>query len=91
MTASDWASGLASQVTEVPAGTIPVLSTVLPSTAMTPALQAALDARAQDRAALVAIQAQLLDALRPEIERLTLTLVERSVQQVWHERTRLPS
>lgn len=80
-----------SAFSEMPSGTIPVLSTVVPHSDIPQALKAALDARDRDKAALLAIEANLLQALRPEIERLSTTLVRNGVRQVWLERTHLTS
>jgi peptidoglycan hydrolase CwlO-like protein len=48
----------------------------------------ALDARIAEKQALMALSSDLLENLRPEIERLTADLVQRTLQSVWNKRAR---
>lgn len=52
------------------------------------AVHVALDARVAEKQALMALSSDLLENLRPEIERLTADLVQRTLQSVWDERAR---
>ena len=67
---------------------VPVLSTVIPETQISPNLIAALDARELERAAFMALADDLVQALRPELERMTTELVRRSLRQAWASRFR---
>ena len=53
------------------------------------ALSLALDARAAEKKALMALSDELVHNLRPEIERLTAELVQRTLQGVWDKRSRI--
>jgi hypothetical protein len=48
----------------------------------------ALDARAEEKRALMALSEELVQNLRPEIERLTSDLVQRTLQGVWEKRAK---
>lgn len=48
----------------------------------------ALDARAAEKAALMALSEDLVKKLRPEIERMTSDMVQRALQGVWEKRSR---
>ena len=48
----------------------------------------ALNTRAEERGALMALSDELVQNLRPEIERLTADLVQRTLQEVWDKRSR---
>lgn len=48
----------------------------------------ALDARAEEKQALMALSEELVQNLRPEIERLTSDLVQRTLQGVWEKRAK---
>ena len=52
------------------------------------AVHVALDARVAEKQALMALSSELLENLRPEIERLTADLVHRTLQSVWDKRAR---
>ena len=67
---------------------VPVLSTVIPETQISPNLIAALDARELERASFMALADDLVQALRPELERMTTELVRRSLRQAWANRFR---
>jgi hypothetical protein len=53
------------------------------------AVSLALDARAAEKKALMALSEELVQNLRPEIERLTADLVQRTLQGVWDKRARI--
>jgi len=78
-----------SVIPEVPNGAIPVLSAVVPDSAVSLDLRNALDARLQDKLDWMALEAQLLQTLRPEMERLTTELVRNSFRQAWTQRSEL--
>ncbi len=67
---------------------VPVLSTVVPQHQIPFDLMAALDARESERVSFMALADDLVQALRPELERLTTELVRRSLQQAWAKRFR---
>ena len=68
---------------------IPVLSTVILDSQMSAALRAALDARELEQTSFMTLADELVQSLRPELERLTTELVQRSVRQVWANRFKL--
>jgi hypothetical protein len=68
---------------------VPVLSVVIPEAQISPVVKAALDAKASERAAFMALADELVQALRPELERLTTELVQRSLRQAWAHRTKI--
>jgi hypothetical protein len=53
------------------------------------AVTLALDARAAEKRALMALSDELVQNLRPEIERLAVDLVQRTLQGVWDKRARI--
>ncbi len=71
----------------VPDTVLPVLSAAMPESDIPEALRAALDARAQEKAAFMALSDELLHALRPEMERLTTELVRTGLREVWRKRS----
>ena len=52
------------------------------------AVTLALDARAAEKRALMGLSDELVHNLRPEIERLTSDLVQRTLQGVWDKRAK---
>ena len=52
------------------------------------AVSLALDARAAEKQALMGLSEELVQNLRPEIERLTSEMVQRTLQGVWDKRAR---
>lgn len=72
---------------EMPSGVIPVLTLVVPFADIPQGLASALTARTHEKAALLAMEADLLQALRPEIERLATEVVRNSVREVWQKRS----
>lgn len=62
---------------------IPVLNTVMPVDQISADLAAALQLREDEHAAFMAMADELAQSLRPELERLTTELVQRSFQQAW--------
>ena len=80
---------------ETPSASPPVSSDQIPTLTQDMALaqvpqavHVALDARAAEKQALMALSSDLLENLRPEIERLTADLVQRTLQSVWDKRAR---
>lgn len=67
---------------------VPVLSTVIPPVQIPPHLIAALDERELERASFMALADDLVEELRPELERMTTELVRRSLRQAWMNRFR---
>ena len=65
---------------------IPVLSTVIPVDHISQDLAAALQRREQEHAAFMAMADAVAQSLRPELERLTSELVQRSFQQAWRSK-----
>ena len=65
---------------------IPVLSTVIPVDRISQDLAAALQLREQEHAAFLAMADAVVQSLRPELERLTTELVQRSLQQAWRSK-----
>lgn len=89
MTAKDASTCAGPLPSEMPAGAIPVLSTVLTDEAVSQALQDALDGRMQDKLDWMALETQILQTLRPEVERLTTELVRKTLREVWLQRSQL--
>ncbi len=71
------------------ASVIPVLSAVIPDSQMSNALRAALAARDLEQTSFMALGDEVLRSLRPELERLTTELVQRSLRQAWANRYKL--
>jgi hypothetical protein len=71
------------------ASVVPVLSTVIPDSQIPDALRAALDARDLEQTTFMALGDELVQSLRPELERLTTELVQRSLRQAWASRFKL--
>lgn len=53
------------------------------------AVRLALEARTSEKKALLALSDELVQNLRPEIERLTAELVRKSLEGVWENRARI--
>ena len=81
---SPWAS---MALSDMPSGVMPILTVVVPEADIPQGVAAALIARTHEKAALLAMEADLLQALRPEIERLTTELVRNSIREVWLKRS----
>jgi hypothetical protein len=67
---------------------IPTLTQDLALPHVPKAVHLAFDARVAEKQALMALSEDLLQNLRPEIERLTADLVERTLQGIWDKRAR---
>ena len=67
---------------------VPVLSTVIPADQIPLNLIAELDARELERASFMALADDLVEGLRPELERMTTELVRRGLRQAWANRFR---
>lgn len=63
---------------------IPTLTEVVEE--VTPSMQMALDARAAEKQAFMALSAELLQQLRPEFDRLASALVLRTLETAWHHK-----
>jgi hypothetical protein len=50
----------------------------------------ALDARAAEKQAFMALSAELLQQLRPEFDRLAAGLVHRTLETAWHHKVNTP-
>lgn len=66
---------------------IPTLSQDMALVDVPAAVSLAMDARAAEKAALMALSADLVQNLRPEIERMTSDMVQRALQGVWDKRS----
>lgn len=71
------------------ADTIPTLSNDMTMVNVPRAVSLALDARAAEKAALMALSEELVQNLRPEIERMTSDMVQRTLQGVWDKRSKI--
>ncbi len=71
------------------ADAIPTLSHDMAWVNVPQAVSLALDARAAEKAALMALSEELVQNLRPEIERMTSDMVQRTLQSEWAQRSRL--
>lgn len=67
---------------------IPTLTRAMVLQDVPQAVSQALDARALEKRALMAMSDELVNHLRPEIERLTADLVQRALAGVWEKRSR---
>jgi hypothetical protein len=68
---------------------IPILTQDMVLGQVPQAVTLALDARAAEKRALMALSDELVQNLRPEIERLAVDLVQRTLQGVWDKRARI--
>jgi hypothetical protein len=67
---------------------IPTLTQDMALAQVPQAVHVALDARVAEKQALMALSSDLLENLRPEIDRLTADLVQRTLKSVWDKRAR---
>ena len=67
---------------------IPVLTQAIED--VPPAVASALDARAAEKQAFMALSAELLQQLRPEFDRLAAGLVHRTLETAWHHKVNSP-
>jgi hypothetical protein len=68
---------------------IPTLTADMAVRQVPQAVSLALEARAAEKRALMALSDELVQNLRPEIERLAADLVQRTLQGVWDQRARI--
>ena len=68
---------------------IPTLTQDMVLVQVPQAVTLALDARAAEKQALMDLSDELVQNLRPEIERLTADMVQRTLQGVWDQRARM--
>jgi hypothetical protein len=80
---------------ETPSSSLPVFPDQMPTltqdmalTQVPQAVLVALDARFAEKEALMALSSDLLENLRPEMERLTADWVQKTLQSVWDQRAR---
>ena len=67
---------------------IPTLTQDMILSQVPQAVTLALDARAAEKRALMALSEELVQNLRPEIERMTADLVQKTLQSLWDKRAR---
>ena len=65
---------------------VPVLTERVPASDVPPALGVAWDARMAEKKALMALSNELIQNLRPELDRLTSELVQRTLEGLWSKR-----
>lgn len=65
---------------------VPVLSTVVPDAQISASMSAALDLKALEKAQFMAMADNLVQELRPELERLTAELVRQTLTKAWSSR-----
>jgi hypothetical protein len=70
-------------------GAIPVLTSAVATSEIPAALLAALDARLAEKASVLALSQELMNNLRPELDRMAAELVQRSVQGMWDKRAEI--
>ena len=71
------------------AAAIPVLTHVVPTSDIPAAVLAALDARLAEKASVLALSHELMQNLRPELDRMASELVQRSVEGMWAKRAEI--
>lgn len=67
---------------------IPVLSVVIPDAEIPQAVRAALDERELARAQFMTLADELIQELRPELERFATELVQRSLRRAWAQHSK---
>jgi hypothetical protein len=65
---------------------IPVLTEAVTASEIPAAVLAALDARLAEKATFMALSQELMQNLRPELDRMASELVQRSVEGMWAKR-----
>lgn len=65
---------------------VPVLTQLVPASDVPAALGVAWEARMAEKKALMALSDELIENLRPELDRLTSELVQRTLQGLWAKR-----
>ncbi len=68
---------------------LPVLNSVVPESDISEALRTALDVLDHEKIAFMALSGDMLDALRPEMERMATELVRNSLHQAWRIRSQV--
>ena len=68
---------------------IPVLTSEIPKDQIPQALLVALDARQAEKASVLALSQELMNSLRPELDRMASELVQRSLQGMWEKRAEI--
>ncbi len=65
---------------------VPVLTHPIPEAEVPLALKLALDARMAEKQALLDLSDELVQKLKPELERLSAELVQRALEGLWQKR-----
>ena len=68
---------------------IPVLTEAVPLSDIPAAILAVLDARQAEKASVLALSHELMQNLRPELDRMASELVQRSVEGMWAKRAEI--
>ena len=66
---------------------VPVLTSPVPAADVPLALSWALEARLAEKRALLDLSDQLVQSLKPELERMTAELVQRALEGLWEKRS----
>lgn len=74
---------------DLPTDPIPLLTSRVPADQIPQALLVALDAREAEKASVLALSQELMNNLRPELDRIASELVQRSVQGMWEKRAEI--
>jgi len=82
-------SGRAMPTPPMPDQDIPTLGPESALASVPDAVRLALDARAAEKRALMALSEDLVQNLRPEIEKLTANLVQKTLADVWEKRAHI--
>lgn len=72
---------------QTPASVIPVLTSVVSQSDVSPGTLSALQARQAEKASFFALADALKESLRPELERMANDVVQRSLQAAWAQKS----
>lgn len=75
------------QATGIAPEEIPVLTHIVPAAQVPLALGVAWDARVAEKQALLDLSQELIQNMRPELDRLTTELVAQTLQGLWEKRS----
>ena len=70
-----------------PPAHVPVLTECVPASDVPPALGVVRDARMAEKKALMDLSNELIQNIRPELDRLTSELVQRTLDGLWSKRS----
>jgi hypothetical protein len=79
----------AMSISDTPESQIPVLTAEISKDQIPPALLVVLDARQAEKASVLALSHELMNNLRPELDRMASELVQRSLQGMWEKRAEI--